>query len=189
MTMAMELTANIPVSGIISTNEAFRTARGNRHEAAKLEKALRQNGYDAALYWMRQIAEPAIDVEYVTGFLPNGDARKPAVNILRAANPVFYWPTKILLLVAPSRDIDGYFIKPILDGFTDAHLWEDDWLVDEITFRRDYSLEETNTVIFQISQPLINFEIERAWAVFKNRYLRVRSKILGPGWEEIKEVG
>lgn len=180
----MEIFANIPVTGIISTNEAIRQARRDRYEAAKLEKKLRENGYDAALYWMRQIAEPAVEIEYVTGFKPNGQANETAQNIFRAKRPVFTWPTKLLLLVAPSRDIDGFFIKPTLDGFTDARLWEDDWLVDEIIFRRDYSLKESNTVVFQISQPLINVETELAWAVFKNRYLKVSSKILGIGWKE-----
>lgn len=176
----MEIIANIPVSGIPSLNEMLDKTRYSKWEAAKVQKQLRKGGHDAALYWMQKMAVPAVEIAYYR-LNRTGHVRGRVENILRATRPIFTLPVKLLLLVAPGRDIDGYFIKPILDGFGDARLFEDDWLIDELTFRRDYSLslEETNTVVFQLTQPAIDFETELAWAVFKDRFFTVRSKVIG----------
>jgi hypothetical protein len=174
----MEIVANIPVSGIPSLNEMLDKTRYSRWEAAKVEKQLRKGGHDAALYWMQQTAVPPVEIAYYR-LNRTGHVKGKVENVLRATGPIFTLPVKLLLRVAPDRDIDGYFIKPILDGFGDAHLFEDDWLIDELTFRRDYSLEETNTVVFQLIQPAIDFETELAWAVFRDRFFKLRSKVVG----------
>lgn len=173
----MEIVANIPVSGIPSLNEMLDKTRCSRWEGAKIERDLRLNGNSAAVFWMQQLVEPPIAIESVW-LNRTSHVRGKVEMVLRATRPIFTLPVKLLLLVAPDRDIDGYFIKPILDGFADALLFEDDWLIDELTFRRDYCLTETNTVVFQLIQPLIDFDTELAWAVFRDRFFKLRSKVV-----------
>jgi Holliday junction resolvase RusA-like endonuclease len=82
-----------------SWNQSIAKARGNRFAAAKDTKAWRDEGYGAAMACRKFIPSP----------------------IDRCAIVVRVWRKSI-----STYDVHNICVKAVLDGFTDANVWQDD---------------------------------------------------------------